>query len=96
MATVFVSEAKLREAFEHAVEHQGSQRKLSGVTVRAETLIALLEDSLEHGGAQTEVSDECEEELPYAPMWVRRTPDGTLEQVCGHSPEHVTVLAPAR
>lgn len=100
MSVTRVSESQLRTALEELTKWEpdaGTSDAVGAAHVRADILIAHLSGSQrETADAEgIEVQDECEEDLPFAPMWVRRTPEGALVQVCGHAPEHVTKLAPA-
>lgn len=55
---------------------------------------AILEEVAESTAADAVVlGDECEEEIPFAEMWIRRTPDGVVVRVCGHVPEHLTIIS---
>lgn len=61
---------------------------VSRILVWLDTADAAMADSVA-------VTAECEVDLPYARMWLRRSPDGILQYVCEHSPEHVTVIGTA-
>lgn len=99
MATVRVSQSNLRRAVSDTAgwEPDVATIDVTGAArVRADHLIAYLKDAgLSAMSGEVELSDECEEDLPYAAMWVRRTSEGAILQVCAHAPEHVTVLVPA-
>lgn len=89
-----VSQQRLREAVDEFLERGDQRARVSVGKSVSIPVVALLTEVEEATGADTvELVDECEEDIPFAPMWIRRTPDGTVLRVCGHSPEHVTLLS---
>ena len=60
MAKLRASEASVHAAFDELVEENSRLRHVAGASVPARALIERLQETLEKGGSQAEIADECE------------------------------------
>ena len=97
MVGKYSTASKLNTAISEAAEYDFDVLTSADgtVTVPVSKILGRLEAADTAVADSVAVTAECEVDLPYAPMWLRRTPDGILQYVCEHSPEHVTVIGAA-